>query len=239
MQQSSKQKVLSKLAGGLIVSCQAETPEPLATPEILLAMARSVVNGGAVAIRANLPRNIEIMHSQLNVPIIGLFKKNYPDSAVFITPTMEEVKAVVAAGAEIIALDATFRPRPSGQRLEDMITDIKKQWDILTMADISTFEEGVHASRLGFDLIATTLSGYTDYTMEHAREGKPDFTLLYKLCTELDPGVPVIAEGRIWVPEDASRAIQLGAFAVVVGSAITRPHLITSRFVKAIQKSDG
>lgn len=237
MHHARKEEILKKLAGGLIVSCQAEIPEPLAVPEILLAMARSALSGGAVAIRTNWPPNIEIMHRELEIPLIGLYKKNYPDSDVFITPTLEEVKAVVAAGADIVALDATFRPRPAGERLEDLIARIKDRWKVLTMADISTLEEGKQASRLGFDLIATTLSGYTDYTMEQAKEGKPDFNLIQKLSAELDPPVPVVAEGRIWTPEDAARALQAGAFAVVVGSAITRPHLITARFVKAMQKT--
>jgi N-acylglucosamine-6-phosphate 2-epimerase len=237
MPSTDKQKVLEKLRGGLIVSCQAEIPEPLAVPEILLALARSAISGGAVGIRANLPVNIEIMHSQLAVPVIGLFKKNYSNSEVFITPTMEEVKAVVAAGADIVAMDATCRSRPEGSRLEDIIVTIKQQWDVLTMADISTVNEAVEAARLGFDIVATTLSGYTDYTLDLAREGKPDFNLIERAYNEVGSKVPVVAEGRFWDPDDAVRAIHLGAFAVVVGSAITRPQLITTRFVNAIQKA--
>jgi N-acylglucosamine-6-phosphate 2-epimerase len=145
---------------------------------------------------------------------------------VYITPTLADARAVAAAGAEIIALDATARPRPQGEKLEAIVKALKADGHCL-MADISTLDEGKEAYRLGFDCISTTLSGYTPYSRQ---QREPDFQLLQSLC-QMVP-IPVIMEGRIWSPEQALVAQELGAFAVVVGSAITRPQLIAQRFVK-------
>lgn len=229
-----KEKILSKLKGGLIVSCQAEDPEPLASPQILAAMSRAAVSGGAVGIRANLPQNISAIHKAVDVPVIGIFKKIYPNSDVMITPTLKDALEIVRTGAEILALDATNRPRPKGESLENIVSALRKQEEILLMADISNLEEGLIAAELGFDIIASTLSGYTEYTREGATDGKPDFELISQLNKQWQGKIPVIAEGRIGTPEEAVEAFRCGAFALVVGTAITRPAAITRQFSEAI-----
>ena len=226
--------ILSRLKNGLIVSCQSEPPEPLATPEMLTAMARSAVMGGAVGIRANLPANIRAIVKEVNVPVIGIYKKIYPDSEVFITPTIDEVRAVLEAGAQIVALDATRRQRPGSNDLAGLVQKIRSEYNTLLMADISDLDEALTAAKLGFDMIGTTLSGYTSYTKAKNSDGTPDFELISALSTELKGEVPVIAEGRIWHPEEAVRALDAGAYAVVVGTAITRPWEITGRFSRAL-----
>lgn len=215
---------------GLIVSVQAEDGFPLNTPEHLAAIAGSAVIGGASAIRASLPDNIRAIRQAVDVPIIGIFKKDYLGSEVRITPTLTEVEAVVAAGADIVALDATARPRPHGQSLEDLIRVSRATFRLPLMADVSTFEEGVTAARLGADVVATTLSGYTAYSPQ---QPGPDVALVRRLAAVLD--VPVVAEGRISSPADVRAALEAGAHAVVVGSMITRPHLITRHFLTGLQ----
>lgn len=230
-----REKILNKIKHGLIVSCQSEPPEPLAKPDILTAMAKAAIMGGAVAIRANLPENIRAMHKEIEVPLIGIYKEVYPNYGVFITPTLKEAREVIKSGCEILALDATKRERPHGQKLTDLVKILQAESNILLMADISTFDEGLRAAEIGFDLIGTTLSGYTDYTLNRNKVGLPDYELILALVNELDGKVPVIAEGRIWTPEQATKAMELGAFAVVVGTAITRPWAITERFTKALR----
>ncbi len=231
-----KNKVLDQIRGRLIVSCQSEPPEPLAAPEMLAAMAMAAEMGGAAGIRANLPENIKSIKKAIDLPVIGIFKKVYPGFDVFITPTENEAFAVAKSGCEIIALDATRRKRPNDEKISDIIKAIR-QFDqsVLLMADIATPEEGFEAAEAGFDLIGTTLSGYTDYTKKKAATDRPDFDLLEGLAKRLSDKVPVIAEGRIRTPEQARQALDFGAFAVVVGSAITRPWLITKRFADAIE----
>lgn len=225
--------ILSQVRQGLIVSCQASEGGPLNRPEIMAAMAEAAVIGGAVAIRADHPENIRAIRQEVPVPIIGIFKKKYPDAPVFITPTIKEALAVAEAGADIIALDATHRPRPGGQTLQEIIGYLRQKTGALLMADVATLEEGLQAAAMGFDLIATTLSGYTE-TTRHLINKSPDFVLLSALKKHL-PNVPIVAEGRIWHPEEARQALQRGAFAVVVGTAITRPADITRRFARALQ----
>ncbi len=232
---TKKEKIFRIIRHNIIVSCQAEPDEPLGRPEIIAALAASAVNGGAAAIRANLPENIKAIRSRLSVPLIGLYKKPYPDSDIFITPTRHEIRAIAATGVEVLAIDATSRPRPAGETLEDLVGFVRKHYDILLMADISTLDEGLNAERLGFDLIGTTLSGYTTYTESSAAPDRPDFALIRALVRKVQPSTPVIAEGRIWEPAQALQAMRAGAHAIVVGSAITRPHLITKRFKEAIR----
>ncbi|MHB2148815.1 N-acetylmannosamine-6-phosphate 2-epimerase [Calditrichota bacterium LG25] len=234
--EEKKTTVLNQLKGGLIVSCQSEPPEPFARPSLILAMARAALMGGAVGIRANLPRNVRHLVNKLNVPIIALYKKKYARSDVFITPTIKELKALIKSGAPVIALDATQRERPGGERLEDLLHFARKHANCLLMADVSTVHEGVEAARLGFDLIGTTLAGYTAYTAHRFDPQEPDFNLLKELVTEVGDQRPVIAEGRIWQPEQAKKCLDLGAFAVVVGTAITRPWVLTARFVQALRR---
>ena len=226
------EELRSHLQGTLIVSCQAEEGFPLNKPDHIVALAKSAVLGGASAIRASGPENIRALHNALNVPIIGIYKKDYPDNEVIITPTLAEVEAIVDAGCDIVALDATKRPRPHGETLEQLYREIRGRWDVLIMADVSDFEEGLAAAHLGVDFVSTTLSGYTSYSLE--QEG-PDLDLVAKLAEKLN--IPVIAEGRVAGPDDVRAALDAGAFAIVVGSMITRPHLITKHFAEGLEKS--
>ena len=215
----------TQLKGGLIVSCQALADEPLHGAEIMARMALAAQQGGAVGIRANSPVDIQAIRATVNLPLIGLYKDG--NEGVYITPTLAHAQAVATAGADIIALDATPRPRPDGSQLRDIIDAIHHQLHKLVMADISTFEEGVVAAEAGADLVSTTLSGYTAYSPQ---QDGPDLDLVEKLAAELD--IPLIAEGRLHSPEQAQQALTAGAFAVVVGGAITRPQQITARFVQ-------
>lgn len=222
--------LLDSLKGGLIVSCQALSDEPLFGSSIMAALADAAQRGGAVGIRANSPDDIRAIQSKTDLPIIGIWKREYPGSDVYITPTFEDATAVIEAGAPIVAMDATVRDRPFGQSLAQIVTDLKKQSpNILLMADVSTFDEGMHAEQLGFDLISTTLSGYTPYSLQ---QDEPDVELVRALADRLS--VPVLAEGRIQTPEQAVQCLASGAHSIVVGGAITRPQLITAKFVQTI-----
>lgn len=216
---------------GLIVSCQALEHEPLHGGDTMAKMARAAVQSGAIGIRTNGVPDIVAIKKEVNVPVIGLIKRDIPGSAIFITPTLDEVKAIVSAKAEIIALDVTNRE----ERLESVkpLIEYAHLRGVLVMADISTFEEGLAAEKLGVDFIGTTLSGYTPYSTQ--QEG-PDLVLIQQLSGSVN--IPVVAEGRIWTPEDAAKAKNAGASYVVVGSAITIPQLITSRYVKAVSNVD-
>lgn len=224
--------LLEQLRHSLIVSCQAEEGFPLNSPDHLVALAETAVLGGASAIRASDPANISAMRAALTVPIIGIYKQDYSGFAVRITPTMAEVDAIVAAGSDIIALDATKRPRPDGQSFAQLYRAIRARHDVLIMADVATLEEGIAAADLGVDVVSTTLSGYTEYSPKQAG---PDINLVRALSEAIR--VPVVAEGRIGSPDDVASAIAAGAHAVVVGSAITRPHLITRRFRRGLPRS--
>jgi N-acylglucosamine-6-phosphate 2-epimerase len=223
--------LLDQLRGGLVVSCQAEAGEPLFGSEHMVAMAHAAALGGAIAIRANTPVDIAAIHHHLSLPIIGIYKIDIPGYSTRITPTLESALAVANAGADIIAIDATARLHPDDYSLDERIRLIHEQTGCPVMADVSTFDEGLAAQESGADLVSTTLSGYTESSP--AQDG-PDFTLLSKLATVLT--VPLVAEGRIATPEQAAHALELGAWAVVVGSAITRPRWITEQFVKAMVK---
>lgn len=228
------EKILQSIKGGLIVSCQALEDEPLHSSYIMSKMAYAAMLGGAVGIRANGKEDIRAIKEIVNLPIIGISKVVYGDNPVFITPTIKEVEEVVEAGAHIVAIDATDRPRPDGISLKEFVDNIRNKFpNILLMADISKLSEGIECEKLGFDLIGTTLSGYTEDT-----KGKklPDFTLMKELNEKLS--TPIIAEGGIWTPEDLKRAFDTGVYAAVVGTAITRPMEITKRFVKAINNFD-
>ncbi len=231
-----KQDLLSQLRHGLIVSSQAEGDEPLNSPQLLTALAQAAIRGGAIAIRAERPENIAQMKRQLSVPIIGLYKKKYVDSEVYITPTLEDALEVLDAGADIIAMDATDRVRPNGQKLPAIVRALRQRADRLLMADVSTLAEGLAAADMGFDVIGTTLSGYTAETRNRAATDQPDFDLLSALVERLAGRIPIIAEGRIWTAEQAIEALRRGAFAVVVGTAITRPTVITRRIAEKMER---
>ncbi len=224
-------EILEKIKGGLIVSCQALPTEPLYDSYIMSKMAWAAYLGGAVGIRANTVVDIKAIKEKVDLPVIAIIKEEYPDSEVYITPTMKEVDALVEVGCEIIALDATKRVRPNGVTIEEFFKEVRAKYpNQLFMADTSCFEEGKKAEELGFDLIGTTMAGYTPYTKGTSL---PDFTLMERYVKELN--TPVIAEGGIWVPEDLKKAIDIGVHAAVVGTAITRPMDITKRFVNAIK----
>lgn len=226
-------KILEQIKGGLIVSCQALKTEPLCDSYIMAKMAWAAYLGGAVGIRANTIVDIKAIKEMVELPIIGIIKAEYDDSDVYITPTIDEVDRLVEAGCEIIATDATKRLRPNGVSLEAFFTEVRKKYpNQLFMADTSCFEEGKLAEELGFDLIGTTMSGYTPYTKGRTL---PDCELIQKYSTELN--TPIIAEGGIWCPQDLKNVYKAGAFSAVCGTAITRPMDITKRFVKALEEN--
>ena len=217
---------------GLIVSAQALEDEPLHGGDTMAKMARAARTAGAIGIRTNGAHDIRAIKATVDLPVIGLIKRVIPGSDIFITPTAEEVAAILDAGAEIVAMDVTDREG----RLEaaSELFALVHERGAAVMADVSTYEEGIAAARLGADFVGTTLSGYTPYSTQ--QEG-PDLNLIRRLSGDLD--VPVVAEGRIWTPEEAVAALDAGADYVVVGSAITRPQLITARYVKAIRQKLG
>jgi N-acylglucosamine-6-phosphate 2-epimerase len=220
---------VARLAGGIIVSCQASPEDPLHGPRFMAAMARAAVMGGAVAIRANGPDDIAAIRRVVSVPIIGIWKVDLLGFDVRITPTIAQARAVADAGATIIALDATDRPHPGVGSVAELIDLVRAETGLPVMADVSSVAEGLAAELAGAELVATTLSGYTD---GEPLTGSPDLELVERLAPLLH--VPLVAEGRISTPDQAARAISLGAFAVVVGNAVTRPEWITERFVRAV-----
>ncbi len=223
--------IINQLKGTVVVSVQAMPSEPLYLEKCMAAMMKSVVNGGASALRVAGARDVRNAKRLFHVPVIGLTKpnqipKNWKE-IVYITPTVKDVIELIEAGADIIATDATQRKRPNGEKLQDLFKyiHINKR---LAMADISTVEEGIKAEELGADILSTTLAGYT---LESANSpvSEPDFELLKQLVEQTK--LPVVLEGRIWTPEQVNKAFELGAHCVAIGSAITRPQLITKRFV--------
>ncbi|WP_316389605.1 N-acetylmannosamine-6-phosphate 2-epimerase [Enterobacter cloacae] len=224
--------VLDTLKGKLVVSCQALENEPLHSPFIMSRMALAARQGGAAAIRANSVVDIEAIKEQVTLPVIGIIKREYPDSEVFITATMKEVDELMTVSSAIIALDATDRARPGGESLATLVTRIRTRYpSVLLMADIATVDEAVTAQALGFDCVGTTLYGYTAQTAGHAL---PDDDCQFLKAVLAAVTVPVVAEGNVDTPERAARCLALGAHMVVVGGAITRPQQITERFMAAI-----
>lgn len=224
--------IIASFQKGCIVSCQALEEEPLYSSEIMAAMAKAAEQGGAVGIRANTPVDIRAIKQVTSLPVIGLYKQNYPDSEVYITPTMKEIREIVEAGADIVALDATKQSRPNGVTLEELVQKIRQEFpSTLILADVSIFEEGVKAMDLGVDLVSTTLSGYTPYSPQ---QKEPDLELVGQLAAL--KRTPVLAEGRIWTVEQCQESLRRGAYAVIIGSAITRPQEITKRFVHSIEE---
>ena len=220
--------ILEKLKGKVIVSSQAMPNEPFYDEKCMMAMMQSVINGGASGLRVAGKRDV-INAKSFGVPVIGLTKPDkLPEnwrSVVYITPGIKEVKELIDANADIIAFDGTMRLRPDGSSLKEII-DLIHSANKLAMADISTLEEGIKNADLGADIISTTLAGYTEESGEAGET--PDFELLQNLVKQISK--PVFLEGRVWYPEEVKKAFELGAHSVVIGSAITRPHLITKRF---------
>ncbi|GAA0178936.1 N-acetylmannosamine-6-phosphate 2-epimerase [Clostridium sediminicola] len=227
-------KLIESMKDGLIVSCQAKKDDPIYLPGIVVKMAESAVWGGACCIRANTPEDIKSINEAVELPIIGLWKIHSENSPVFITPTMEAVRAVIEAGADIIAVDATDRYNAQGKKAFTIIEEIKKEFpDILILADIRNAEEAVNALKLGAHIVAPTLYRFNDNPKSI---DSPDFEMLAKIIRECEGLGYVFMEGKINTPEEAVESIYLGAHAVVVGSAITRPHLTTLRYTRKLNK---
>lgn len=215
------------LRGGLVVSCQAYPGEPLRHPESMARIAQSAVTGGAVGIRAQGLDDIRAIAEAVTVPQIGLWKVGA--EGVFITPTLEHALAVAEAGADIVAIDGTRRPRPDGLTLAETIRRFRDETGLMIMADAGSADDALAAEDAGADVVGTTLSGYTG---ERPVSDGPDLELVEILASRLT--VPVLAEGRIRTPAEAKAALDAGAYSVVVGTAITHPATITSWFVDAI-----
>jgi len=220
--------MLNQIKGKLIVSCQALPEEPLHSSFIMGRMALAAKQGGASGIRAQGVEDILEIMKVVDLPVIGIIKRNYDDSSIYITPTKKEVNELLQTQCQMIAIDATNRKRPNDETIQDLL-DLIHQGGRLAMADISTYEEAVNAEKLGFDVISTTLCGYTSYSTNY--EG-PNLELIGQLVQDLH--IPVIAEGKINNPEDLKAVLNAGAFSAVVGGAITRPQLITKKFVSIL-----
>ena len=232
----TKKEFLDAIHGQMIISCQAVEGEPLYVEEksIMYLMARAAKQAGTPAIRTSSIRDVVAIKEETELPVIGLVKIQYPGYEGYITPTMKEVDDLTAAGADVVALDCTLRKRGDGTTVNEFIVQIKEKYpDIILMADISNYEEGINAWKCGVDIVGTTMSGYTAYTVSGTDE--PDYELIERLARDTD--IPVIGEGRIHYPEQAVRALQTGVWAIVVGGAITRPLEIALRFQKKIRES--
>lgn len=225
--------LIARLRGGLIVSCQAGPDSALYDSIFIAALAREAERGGAVGLRINGPHNVAAVHRATSLPIIGINKQDIPGYEVYITPTFESAREVVKAGADLVAVDGTPRPRPGGLTLTELIAQIHAELGVPVMADISTAEEGRQAAEAGADLIATTLAGYTPYSRP-PQPHQPDLELIRELAATVS--VPIVAEGRITTPEQAVAVLEAGAYALVVGTAITAPAAITRRFVEALTR---
>lgn len=223
-------RVMKQIHNGLIVSCQARKGWPMYGEQIMAAFALAAQQGGAAGIRATEPENIEAIKDTVDLPIIGIYKQWYNNFDVYITPTYTSAKAVVDAGAGIVALDGTSRSRPEGAQLRTIIEQMHDDYpDIMIMADCDSVESAKYSIDSGADIVSSTLAGYTDETAE-SKEFDPE--LIYQL-SKLD--VPVVAEGHIHTYEQLRAAYENGAYSVVIGTAITRPEIITKGFVDAIK----
>lgn len=229
-----KQDVINKIRGGLIVSCQARPGWPMYGPDIMASFAKAAELGGAVAIRATGKENIREIKKQVNLPVLGInkiFDNNYD---VYITPTFASAVEILEEGIDIIAIDATERTRPNGEKFTNIVRKIKENYpEVLIMAEISTLEEALIIKDEPIDFISTTLSGYTESSKLN---DKFNPELIKEIKQNLS--IPIVAEGRIETPEEAKTALKAGAHSVVVGTSITRPEVITKRFVSAIEEGD-
>ena len=208
--------IVAPLQQGLIVSCQAPVESPLHDPDVIAAIAQASVNQGAVGVRIDTPAHVVAVRSRVSVPIIGLWKQQIPGFDVYITPQFEQARAIAVAGADVIAIDATLRQRPDGETVRSLIAQIHQDLGKPVMADVDTLEAGIAAAEAGADLVGTTLYGYTAETRDRL---PPGFDLLAQLVDRLS--VPIICEGGVASPQMAQQALKLGAYAVVVGTAIT------------------
>lgn len=227
---------MKDIQNNLIVSCQALEDEPLHSPFIMSKMALAAKMGGAKGIRANTIEDIHAIKQEVDLPIIGIIKKDYPGTDIYITPTMKEVDALVEEGVDIIAMDATSQLRLNHQTIDEFFKEVKIKYpQQLFMADCSTVQEAKHADELGFDFIGTTLVGYTPQSQKDHIEDD-DFKIIRDIISSVHH--PVIGEGNIDTPLKVKRALELGCYSVVVGSIITRPQVITKRFVDEIKNRE-
>lgn len=228
-----KAELFDRIRGKVIVSCQALPGEPLYVEEksIMYLMARAAKQAGTPMIRTSSVRDVIAIKEETGLPVIGLIKVQYPGYESYITPTMKEIDELYEAKSDIVALDCTMRKRGDGKTINEFIGEIRAKYpDMILMADISTYEEGVNAWKAGVDIVGTTMSGYTDYS---PKKDEPDYELVTRLAHTVD--IPVIAEGKVHYPDQAVKVLDAGALAVVVGGAITRPLEIASRFVHAVE----
>jgi len=231
MLQQQVDAFVQRVHGRLIVSCQALPDEPLFGAAIMAGMAVAAQSGGAAAIRANSPADIAAIRAAVDLPIIGLYKVVVPGYDIYITPTVSHAQEVAAAGADLIAVDATQRPRPAFTDLAGFFAAVHAATGRPILADVSTVEEGLAAAAAGADMVSTTMSGYTPYSPQLSG---PDFAIVRALARQLR--IPLLAEGRYHTSEQVVEALAAGATAVVVGGAITRPQEITRRFVSALER---
>jgi N-acylglucosamine-6-phosphate 2-epimerase len=228
-----KNTVLEAIRGGIVISCQAKKDDPTYGADFMVGFARAAQLGGAVGIRCDTPEDVRAIKKATGLPIIGIWKRPHDDVwGQMITPTFEDARALAEAGSDIIALDVTDRPRPGGVDAATLIRRIRAELGVLVMADCYDLLEAVRAAQAGADIVATTLAltpGLGPY--------EPNLPLLRQMCEAVD--VPVVGEGQYWDPEDVRRAFEAGAWALVIGSAVTRPWLITERYVRASPRGQG
>ena len=229
----SLNEILELTKGSIIVSCQALPHEPMYCEEMSLMpyFAKAAQQAGSKVIRTSSVRDVVEIKEKTGMPVIGLIKRNYEGFESYITPTMQEIDELVAADSDVIALDCTYMKRGDGKTINEFLAEIREKYpDIVLMADISTYEEAINAWKCGVNMVGTTMSGYTPHSPK--TEG-PNYELVEQLVRDLP--IPVIAEGRVHYPDQARKMLELGAHAVVVGGAITRPLEIAQRFYKAIE----
>ncbi|MFI3283942.1 MAG: putative N-acetylmannosamine-6-phosphate 2-epimerase [Erysipelotrichaceae bacterium] len=236
---NNKKQILDSLKGGMIVSCQMEKHAPCYDDDMVVLMAKAAIWGGAVGLRINGCENIKNVRKITNLPIIGLVKIHRDDTDVFMTPSMEEVKNVIEAGAEIVAIDGTDRMIDNKQA-NGIIPEIKKMYpDIIIFADVRDEVDAVNSLKLGADIVAPT---FYRFKKDAKSSDLPDWQMFSEMCRQCNGLGIVMMEGKIWTPDDAIRSIHYGAHAVIIGSAITRPHLIAQRFndhIKGFDKKRG
>lgn len=229
----SLNEILELTKGSIIVSCQALPSEPMYCEEMSLMpyFAKAAQQAGSKVIRTSSVRDVIAIKEKTGMPVIGLIKRNYEGFESYITPTMREIDELVEAESDVIALDCTFVKRGDGKTINEFLAEVRAKYpDIVLMADISTYEEGINAFKCGVDIVGTTMNGYTPHTV---KTDGPNYELAAQLARDLP--IPVIGEGRIHYPDQAKKMLELGVHAVVVGGAITRPLEIAQRFYKAIE----